>query len=567
MALKVGEVVGGKYEILKEIGHGGMSVVYLAMDKNLNKQWAVKEVKRVANDSKNEIVVQSLLAEANLMKKLDHPNLPRIVDIIETGETLFVVMDYIEGESLEKIVKVYGPQPEEVVIDWAKQLCNVLGYLHNQTPPIIYRDMKPANVMLKPEGTLKVIDFGIAREYKIGNSQDTTNLGTRGYAAPEQYETNEQTDPRTDIYCLGVTLHHLLTGRYPDQYPYELVPIRDVNPSLSGGLERIIINCTQKNPENRYQSCDELLYDLEHYEEVDDAYKKRQKGKLKTFIISASICLLMLIVGISSFVLAMGEKQKSYESKINVASSTNYEDKVNSYKEAIGLIGDDVRAYIKLLDAYKDNGVFAEKESNEFTALFNANINKFDQNSAEYKDLNFQIGVMYFYVYSGDDNSFRTRILKSYPYFSIAAKSEGEEYENSKLAESYYIVGKYYNDFVVNQTSQKEPSKEVFEELFEAIDVCIRNMDEYENDDSAFISLTMYQSILNLMNTDESIAAFRNMGIPKEDILNIMNLIYDKTNEIYVIQQNSLSIKNKILSDYPIMVENIERMYRNSEEN
>ena len=264
MALEIGSIVGGKYEILKVIGKGGMSVVYLAMDKNLNKQWAVKEVKRVANDAKNDVVVNSLLAEANLMKKLDHPNLPRIVDIIETGETLFVVMDYIEGESLEKIVQLYGPQPEEVVIDWAKQLCMVLGYLHNQNPPIIYRDMKPANVMLKPEGTLKVIDFGIAREYKIDSLKDTTNLGTRGYAAPEQYEGKGQTDQRTDIYCLGVTLHHLLTGKYPEEYPYELIPITEFNPMLSGGLERIIMNCTQRNPENRYQSCDELLYDLEH---------------------------------------------------------------------------------------------------------------------------------------------------------------------------------------------------------------------------------------------------------------------------------------------------------------
>ena len=162
---KIGTVLVNKYEILKEIGRGGMSVVYLAMDKHLNKQWAVKEIRRSAKGQDDEIVVNSLLAEANLMKRLDHPALPRIVDIIETGQTIYIVMDYIEGDSLDKNLAEYGVPSEEKVIDWAKQICDALAYLHSQKPPIIYRDMKPANVMLKPEGNIKIIDFGIAREY------------------------------------------------------------------------------------------------------------------------------------------------------------------------------------------------------------------------------------------------------------------------------------------------------------------------------------------------------------------------------------------------------------------
>ena len=152
---EIGSVIDGKYEILRKIGRGGMSVVYLAMDTHLNKQWAVKEIRKKGNGKDDVVIVNSLLAEANMMKKLDHPSLPRIVDIIDNGETIFVVMDYIEGESLDKILLEYGPQPEELVIAWAKQLCDVLSYLHSQKPPIIYRDMKPANIMLKPEGNIK----------------------------------------------------------------------------------------------------------------------------------------------------------------------------------------------------------------------------------------------------------------------------------------------------------------------------------------------------------------------------------------------------------------------------
>ena len=217
------------------------------------------------------------------MKRLDHPALPRIVDIIEDRETIYVVMDYIEGESLDRILLEDGPQPQERVIEWAKELCDVLGYLHRQKPPIIYRDMKPANVMLKPEGNLKVIDFGIAREYKEANLADTTVLGTRGYAPPEQHGSR-QTDARSDIYSLGMTMHHLLTGIDPKPADYMYMPIREWNSELSSGLERVIDKCTALDPEDRYQNCNELMYALEHYEEEDESYKSKQKKKRNVFI-------------------------------------------------------------------------------------------------------------------------------------------------------------------------------------------------------------------------------------------------------------------------------------------
>lgn len=242
-----GTIIEGKYEVLKLIGKGGMSKVYLAMDKNLNKQWAIKEIERKAYDKNNEVVVASAMAEANMMKKLDYPSLPRIVDIIEKENVIYVVMDYIEGETLSSVLSKEGAQPQEVVIEWAKELCRVLDYLHTQDPPIIYRDMKPANIMLQPNGNIKLIDFGIAREYKEQNLADTVSLGTKGYAAPEQFGGKGQTDARTDVYCLGVTLYHLLTGQNPCEPPYEIYPIRYWNPQLSSGLEAIIQKCTQLN--------------------------------------------------------------------------------------------------------------------------------------------------------------------------------------------------------------------------------------------------------------------------------------------------------------------------------
>ena len=310
--LEIGSLVDGKYKILNKVGQGGMSVVYLAMNEKANKQWAVKEVRKDGVRD-FEVVKQGLVAETDILKKLNHPNLPSIIDVIDTQDSFIIIMDYIQGNSLNKALDEFGAQPQENVIAWAKQLCDVLGYLHSRNPAIIYRDMKPANVMLKPDGNVTLIDFGTAREYKEKNLADTTCLGTVGYAAPEQFGGMGQTDARTDIYCLGATLYHLVTGMNPCEPPYEIKPIRQINPSLSAGLERIILKCTQRDPNDRYQSAAELMYDLEHYKEDDDDFKKKQKKKLATFITTVSLAVIFGAVSAWGYVSAENKKSENYD--------------------------------------------------------------------------------------------------------------------------------------------------------------------------------------------------------------------------------------------------------------
>ena len=257
--LEIGSLLDGKYKILNEIGHGGMSVVYLALNERANKTWAVKEVRKDGGND-TTVVSQNLVAETEMLKKLDHPNLPSIIDVIDKDDSFIIVMDYIEGNSLQDLIDTDGPQHPEKVIEWAKQLCDVLGYLHSRRPPIIYRDMKPANVMLRPTGDVTLIDFGTAREYKYANQADTTYLGTRGYAAPEQFGGRGQTDARTDIYTLGATMYHLITGYSPADTNFEVLPIGKFVPQLKGsGLEKIITKCCQNDPAKRYQDCAELM--------------------------------------------------------------------------------------------------------------------------------------------------------------------------------------------------------------------------------------------------------------------------------------------------------------------
>ena len=259
----IGKTVDGKYEVLKLIGRGGFYTTYLVRNIHVNKALAMKVCDK-KNRHYSPAMRENILTEPYMMQKLNHPAIPRVVDIIEDEESIYIVRDYIEGETLETIVRMYGAQPADKVIEWGKQMCSALGYLHSQNPPLIYRDMKPANVILKPDGAIKFIDFGIMRAYKPNQSSDTCCLGTKGYAAPEQFG-GSQTDARTDIFGLGMTMFRLVTEVDPIEPPYEIKPICTINPNLPRGLEYIISKCIQLNPNERYQSCEELMADLNNY--------------------------------------------------------------------------------------------------------------------------------------------------------------------------------------------------------------------------------------------------------------------------------------------------------------
>lgn len=261
--IKVGTVLNDRYELLKEIGSGGLSTVYLARDTRINKAWVVKIVKTETTNKVNK-VRDSIIQEAQMMKSFNHPYIPKVADIINTSGYLAVVMDYVEGETLENIVKEYGPQSAEMVIELAKQLCDVLGYLHSQNPPVIYRDVKPANVILKPDMEIAVVDFGIMRTYKPGKTADTVCLGTSGFAPPEQYGT-AQTDPRSDIYSLGMTMYCICFGVKPQGKNYQIAD--EVRNPLESELLAVIKKCTELNPNDRYSSCAELRNDLNSLKE------------------------------------------------------------------------------------------------------------------------------------------------------------------------------------------------------------------------------------------------------------------------------------------------------------
>lgn len=248
---------GDRYLIMRKLAQGGQSAVYLAMDTASGQRRAIKEMSesQLLPDER-EKAINDFLREANILMRLKHPGLCLVFGTFVEDHKHFLVMEYVEGHNLEdELIGVGRPLDWQRVAAWGIMLADVLGYLHGQDPPIIYRDLKPANVMLTPSGPIKLIDFGIARQLYAQRQRDTARLGTDGYAPLEQYSA--RSEPRSDLYALGASMYHLLTGRVPDPAPLravgrQLTPIRAFNPSVPEALERVIQQALKRDAKDRF---------------------------------------------------------------------------------------------------------------------------------------------------------------------------------------------------------------------------------------------------------------------------------------------------------------------------
>lgn len=251
--LETGFILKLRYHIIHRVGKGGFSAVYKAVDTQFNNRIvAIKEMS-LHKFSPDETFEASYVyhQEVRMLASLTHPNLPRIYDNFPHAGRWYLVMDFIEGETLDQYLyeTMSGHIPMQKVLDIGIQLCNVMGYLHTRKPPVIFRDLKPLNIMRTPDGMLYLIDFGIARHFKIGQARDTIPFGTPGYSAPESAYT--QSNPRSDIYSLGVTLHELLTASDPTHNPIHAGSLHSYNRSIPAKLENLIMQMIESDPEKR----------------------------------------------------------------------------------------------------------------------------------------------------------------------------------------------------------------------------------------------------------------------------------------------------------------------------
>lgn len=306
--LEVGQTIAGQYRIQRVLGRGSFSTVYLADDIHFpgGRRVAIKEFNPDAFRAEDREWARDTIAqEARLRGNLpSHSGLANVLGYFEAGNRSYLVLEYVEGQTLEQ---VWRQQPghrfdEAQVMSWAAQLCDVLAFLHGQSPPIIYRDLKPANIMVQPDGSLKLIDFGIARLHQPQQSSDTINLGTPGYAAPEQYQ-NEQSDERSDIYALGVILHQLLTGIHPQQHALNLPSPRSVNENLSPRVAAVIEQATAIAPAHRFRSIDAFRNALQGASGESGPLKTTVSPTRRRLPVILSSVFILVVVGGTLFFL------------------------------------------------------------------------------------------------------------------------------------------------------------------------------------------------------------------------------------------------------------------------
>lgn len=474
--LAKGDVIDGKYEIIKVLGKGGMSTVYLGKHIMLGIYRAIKEICR-EDCACYETLRQSLINEANILKELNHPNLPDIIDIRMEKDCLWIIMEYIPGNTLKEYIEKNGKVKEPIVIAWGRQLCDVLMYLHSRNPPIIYRDLKPSNVMRKPDGQIVLIDFGTAKAWKKDAAEDMLCLGTRGYAAPEQYDYNKKTDVRTDIYCLGATLYYLLTGMAPELHFCPKRGISDPDFIYAAQLEECIFTCLQIQPEKRYQCCEEVRDALVCLENNTGRHWREQKKILTRFFVFVAGIAFCGAGALFAHTMAdhiLDEKVNIY---VKQAERTYDDDKKKDYyKKALAIEPHNKYIYESLLEQYVRTNDFQLQDAAELMSVLETSGEEEGQtvlevlhqkDPAAYGMFCYAVGIGYFYYMETAEGKKSAQIWFEEAYHTLP---ESMNQGKKKRALLYAEISSYYNTFLTaGEDKSGEQTLDGYIDFFESL--------------------------------------------------------------------------------------------------
>jgi serine/threonine-protein kinase len=538
-ALKVGDILADRYKVVDLIGTGGTASVYLVNDMRLGVYRALKEL-IVTKTKRGKMQYRMVMYETQLLRKLSHPAVPKIMDIweVEENSALYMLMEYVDGGSLYDHAKrefSEGRQiSEESIKAWGIELCDVLRYLHeNREPKVIYRDLKPQNVMLNGRGDIKLLDFGISREITPNyDMRNTTQLGSIGFAAPEcTLEEGFWFDERSDIYALGRVLYYLATGHYPGDLSKPVVPIRRYNETRSVGLEKIINKATASDYRVRYQSVSEMLYDLENIDKLGVEYNRRMNFRFRSLIgLAVSSVVLFASGGIATFAQSKQEAN-TFSNLITVGVANKDSSKI---LDAIKLRPTELKGYYSLIDVYKVDGNFSNEEANEFSKVLLANLQDLRATKG-YGDLAFDIGRLYWF-YQGDGGA-----VQSITWFEDAVNFKAS---NDKVAKVYLELGKFKKDIVssVAEASDAGMYKKYWGALTELYDL------EVSND---MMKLTLVRTVYDTI--DIYGYQLKNDGVSKDDITGlydkatkILNSTYPTTTQLKELKQDLETKKNKM---------------------
>lgn len=501
--LHTGSIIDGRWEVVQLIGRGGMANVYLVRDARLHQYWALKEVP-YNNTPEGKIKLESVFAETNLLRSLSHKSIPRIIDVLRTNKSLLIVMDYVSGRSLREVIGEQQYIDEKYIIRWGKSLCKTLQYLHNHYPKVIYRDMKPHNVMLNNDGEIVLLDFGISRAITPDyDTSATKRLGTKGYSAPEQAGKVPWFDERSDIFALGRTLYFLASNHNPSDSPEKIRPIREWDSRRSVGLEKIIEKATQTDPKNRYQRVEEMLYDLEHIHELSSEHVAQVKRRFRTLVTLGS-CLVL-----GSFLLGGGvlyeklDSMNKFDTFLETGKTTG---NIESLVQASQLNPSAVEPYMELVKLYKDDNEFTLREEVQLQGLLQPNLSQIRGKEGA-GDLLYQIGQLYWYYYTDNGQ------IKSVSWFE-QAKSYGVSKENELLLSVYLDIGLFKKGILTSITEQSDTG--MYKEYWEALS---RLKSVMEGD--VKLELLYLQSMFDLIDTYSG--GLKTDGYSREDLLAVFD--------------------------------------------
>ena len=559
--LNKGFILENRYKIDSVVGKGGTSIVYRALDTKANDaQRAVKEVMKTNGTDAYNARQESLLIKQFYEKDVSNSFFPNIIEIIDNDpDALYIVQDYIDGVTMEKLLK-YDPIKPKTLLRYAKDICSVMSFIHKCG--FIHSDMKPDNIMVvrntedlentrQPEkiGRLKFIDFGSVIERREG-----TFAYTPAYAAPEQFR-REELDEKTDIFNIGATCYHMLTGKKPMNVSVngKLVSSAErfvFDKNMNAAIVRIIRKCVSDDKSRRYRSCDELYADLDRAE--NHTYVKA------TGIIAGLAAVSLAFSGFAGMMAKKGRNEDFNKLLARAENASTYESRAAAFEDVINADGSYSDAYLKLIELYKSDDVFDEKEAGQILKLINENINLMQKDSG-YEDVAFELGILYWYYYFyGSDpaaESSTSGKITAVKWFREAqtAAFKRREQDKYEIARVYCTIGDFYSQMLKkeNKLLKKDYSADLWNSMNE-----LNELVETENAGSDLIILETYRTLVNLENDNMNELAKSDISYAEQ--AEFLDNISEKTRSINTDDDSANSTKEYILSACESIRERIE---------
>lgn len=394
--MREGEILAGKYRLVRQLGKGGEGSVYLAIHLQTEMFWAIKEIRLQQGADREDCC-----HELQMMKSLKMRHLPQIIDVLRTSDSVCLVMEHVRGVSLEDRIRGGKVLSYEEVRDTAEQVTETLCYLESREKPVCHLDIKPSNLIRRPDGLIKLVDFGSAWKEK----EQMKRMGTDGYAAPEQYRKDTKPDVRTDLYALGATLYRLLAGKTWN-------PVTDEGcvPNCPPQMSDLIRRCLRADPSERFQSADALRRELVRIRKKEGRERGRVHilGALAMALPAAALCLRIL----PSTLDLSADESWDYEKLVREAGVVSEEEGRAYYQKAVFLDPGRSEAYLKYLDEAGQDGIFSEEEETFLRETLHAVRPGSDQtyeellrkNGEAYARAALQIGLSYWYCSPREDS-------------------------------------------------------------------------------------------------------------------------------------------------------------------